>query len=380
MLALGAPTAASADVPRCEERTPLQRMLEYESVVVHPDRTLTFRLCAPRAVQVKVVSGDLVPIPNGFDGEPPGLPMVPTADGYWTATTPAATPPGTYSFSFEVDGVAMPDPQGTHFAESFRGVRSIVEVPGAEAAFQAYDPAIPHGSVAVIDYPSASLGTIRRAHVYTPPGYEGHDATSYPVLYLVHGASDSDDSWITKGHAGLILDNLIAAGRAKPMILVMPFGHTPDRAGVARMENTDFGTDFLRSLVPFVDAHYRTKADAADRAMAGLSMGAMHTLQFGLPHPEIFGSIGVFSVGLLDDAMTARYTAANDAALRRRATTPGVFYYAIGTDDIFYPLVAPTRRLLDRYGIHYQYHESSGGHVWPVWRDYLNQFAPMLFR
>ncbi len=383
MLVLGAAWAsvAHAAQPRCEVRTPMQRGLEYESVEVRPDRTILFRLCAPQAQGARVVSGDMAPaIPPGFDGKPSGLTMARDADDYWTATTPTPLAPGTYSFAFEIGGATMPDPQGTIFGRKDRGVHSIVEVPGPSADFFAYDPAVPHGRVSTVEYRSPSLGMMRRAQVYTPPGYEGRDAKNYPVLYLVHGATDSDDSWVAKGHAPYILDNLIAAGKAQPMIVVMPFGHTPARDGVARMENTDFGADFTTTLIPYIDRHYRTIPNAGHRAMAGLSMGGAHTLQFGLPRPDLFGSVGIFSIGLLDDDQMARYIATNDARLKQRARAKSFVYFAMGRDDFIYKRVAPTLAVMDRYGIRYQYHETGGGHDWPNWRDYLRDFVPLLFR
>src|SRR5262249_26233564 len=160
---------------------------------------------------------------------------------------PKPIAPDTYRFSFNVDGVLMPDPQGTTFSPNRVSTTSTFEVLGAEGAFQTYNKDVQHGIVAQIEYWSKSLGVKRRAYVYTPPGYM-KSSTRYPVLYLVHGASDSDASWTTVGHAHYIVDNLIAAGKAKPMIIVMPFGHTPDRPGVDMLNNTDFSDDFLKEL------------------------------------------------------------------------------------------------------------------------------------
>jgi hypothetical protein len=226
----------------------------YKSVEPLADGRVTFRLCAPNAAWVSVTSSDIADvIPMG----PVGLPMTRDAQGLWSVTTPAAIAPDTYRFSFSVDGAAVPDPQGTTFSLTRVGQFSTFEVPGAEGTFQAYDKAVPHGVVSVIDYWSSSLGTVRRAHVYTPPGYM-RDSARYPVLYLVHGAGDSDDSWTSVGHANYILDNLIAAGKAKPMIVVMPFGHTPERPGANMMANNDFAQDFFKDLIPYVDGHFRT--------------------------------------------------------------------------------------------------------------------------
>jgi len=302
LLALVPAIAQAAPQPACVETTALQRRLEYDSVEVGADRHILFRLCAPRAQNVKLSSSELPLVPNGLDGKAAGLPMARDAQGYWTVRIDTPVKPGPYRFAFNVDGVDMADPQGMQFSESFRGVRSVLEVPGEEAAFQAWRADVPHGLVSTVDYRSDALGIMRRAHVYTPPGYEGAGRKRYPVLYLVHGAGDSDDSWTSIGPANLILDNLIAAGKAKPMIVVMPFGHTPAREGVERMRNTDFGADLGDRLIPYIDAHSRALKGPAHRAMAGLSMGAAHTIHFGLARPDLFGPIGIFSIGLTQGA------------------------------------------------------------------------------
>ncbi len=370
----------AAPQPACEERTAMQRRLEYDSVEADAERHLLFRLCAPRAMEVKLTSTEIDAVPKGFEGKPAGLPMTKDAQGYWSVRIDTPVRAGPFRYAFNVDGIDMADPQAMHFSEDYRGVRSVFEVPGEAAAFQTWRDDVAHGTVSVIEYRSPELGIMRRAHVYTPPGYEGADTRRYPVLYLVHGAGDSDDGWTSNGHAQYILDNLIAAGKAKPMIIVMPFGHTPDRPGVERVHNSDFGSDLTDTLIPYIDAHYRTLKGPANRAMAGLSMGGAHTIQFGLPRPDLFGAIGIFSIGLTSgDAVTA-YEAAHDADLKRRAAAKGLVFYAMGKEDFLYAMAAPIRGVMDRYGIRYVNHESGGGHEWRNWRDYLALFAPMLFR
>lgn len=284
-------------------------------------------------------------------------------------------------YDFTVDGSEMPDPQGTAFSAINRGVLSVLEVPGEGAAFQAWRADVPHGLVSTIEYRSRALGIIRRMQVYTPPGYEGAGGKRYPVLYLVHGAGDSDEGWTRTGHANLILDNLIAAGKARPMIVVMPAGHTPERPGVKRYHNTDFGTDLTDEIVPTIDSRFRTRKGPASRAMAGLSMGGMHTLYFGLTRPDLFGAIGVFSIGLYNGASdVAAYEAANDAVLRQRERERTLVYLAVGRDDILNARVPPTRKMLEDYHLTMVYRETGGGHDWFNWRDYLADFAPRLFR
>jgi enterochelin esterase-like enzyme len=352
---------------------------KYASAEVLPDRHVTFRLCAPEATVVLVTSSDYAPaIPLGFGG-PPGLAMTKDTSGLWSATTAAPFEAGTFRYNFRVDGARVPDPQATRFSEERVGTNSVLEVPGDEGAFQAYDPKIAHGTVSTFEYWSKTLGAKRRAHVYTPPGYM-KGVTRYPVLYLVHGAGDSDDSWTSVGHANYILDNLIAAGKAKPMIIVMPFGHTPDRAGVDLLNNDDFGNDLLKDVIPYVEANWRTLPGARSRAMAGLSMGGAHTLRYGLPHPEVFNYVGVFSMGLMDTTQLSWYEKNNAAALTRASKEMKLVFYAVGKDDFLYRSIAPTRTLLAKYGIKDVYNESTGGHEWRNWRRYLGDLAPRLFK
>jgi enterochelin esterase family protein len=354
----------------------------FRSVEILPDGRVTFRLCAPGATQAMVTSNDnadVIPLALLGGG---GLPMTRDEKGLWSVTTEKPFDPDVYRFNFSVNGARVPDPQATTFSHERTGTNSTFEVPGASGAFQAWDRAVPHGAVGVIDYWSGSLGLQRRAHVYLPPGYM-KDAKRYPVLYLVHGAGDSDDSWTSVGHANRILDNLIAAGKAKPMIVVMPFGHTPDRPGADMLTNTDFGDDLIKDLIPLVDRDYRTIAKAESRAMAGLSMGGAHTINFGLPRSDVFRYIGIFSMGLGMQGReqdVSRYEAAHDAALDRSAKELKLVYYAMGREDFLYATVVPTRAILDRHGIRHVYNESGGGHTWANWRRYLDDFAPRLFR
>jgi hypothetical protein len=278
------PAASSSISANCLPRGFLPAPASYQAVEQLPDRRVTFRLCAPEATSVSVVSNDLADvIPMGIGGGPSGLAMTKDEHGLWSVTTPVPVAPDTYRFNFRVNGVLVPNPQGTTFSPAQVGTNGTFEVFGPEGAFQAYNKDIPHGAVAEVEYWSKSLGVKRRAHVYTPPGYtRGGDRL--PVLYLVHGASDSDASWTTVGRAHYMLDNLIAAGAARPMIVVMPFGHTPARPGTDILTNADFGDDFLKELIPYIEANYRTINTPASRAMAGLSMGGAHTLNFGLTH------------------------------------------------------------------------------------------------
>jgi enterochelin esterase-like enzyme len=371
----------AASAPSCRPQGMFARA-DYISVEPLPDGRVTFRLCAPEAREVRVTSSDLDPaIPGGFGGGPRGLMLTRDAAGLWSGTTQLAIAPDTYRFNFEVDGARVPDPMAETFSRERRGINSTFEMPGAEGAFQSYDPAIPHGAVTRIEYFSQAIGAKREAFVYTPPGYM-NGSESYPVLYLVHGAGDSADSWTSVGRANYIADNLIAVGEAEPMIIVMPFGHTPDRPGVEMLGNTDFGNDLTGDLIPFIEANFRVIANADHRAMAGLSMGGAHTLNFGVPRPDLFGEVGVFSMGLgLGDANAIpAFEQAHTAQLQARAAMAEPVYYAIGTDDFLYASAAPTLAMFARHGIAAHYNESGGGHTWINWRRYLKDFLPRLFR
>jgi enterochelin esterase family protein len=361
---LAQPAAAQeADGPKsCVSEGFLAPPPNYKSVEVLPDGTVTFRICAPEAHDVRVTSADIADV---IPFAPVGLPMTKDETGLWSVTTPKPIPADNYRFAFRVDGVKLTDPQGTTYSEERRGTNSTFEVMGPEGEFQTWNADVPHGVVSEIEYWSQSLGIKRRAHVYTPPGYMNGDQ-DYPVLYLVHGAGDSDDSWTSVGHANHILDNLMADGEAVPMIVVMPNGHTPDRPGGDMLVNNDFGNDLLKELMPYVEGHYRTINEPGSRAMAGLSMGGAHTIQNGLTHPDLFNYIGIFSMGLGMGGNTdqvTQYETANNAALKRGAEEFELVYFAMGKDDFLYGTVAPTRGILDKYSIDHVYNESEGGHT-----------------
>jgi enterochelin esterase-like enzyme len=382
----GAPAAAvgragfqgrGGDPNRCSAPTGMG-VARYKSAEQLPDGRVTFRMCAPDATTVALGSSDNEDIsPNMFMGGT-GRPMTKDEKGLWSVTTPKPLAADTWRYFFVVNGVRVPDPAASEYSLERSNIDSLVEVKGPAGEFQTYHNNIPHGAVAKIDYWSEPLDVVRRMHVYTPPGYE-KDKRSYPVLYLVHGAGDSDHSWSTVGRANNILDNLIAAGKAKPMIIVMPNGHTPDRpnASAANMlQNNDFSNDFLKVVIPYIDSHYRTIANANSRAMAGLSMGGAHTIQNGLPHPELFHYIGVFSIS----GSGEQYEKTNDAALKQAARTLKLLYYAYGREDFVARNSDQLKNTLKKYGIKLTLHETGGGHTWINWREYLNDFVPRLFK
>lgn len=392
VLALAGPAEAQSPMPvraNCLKPWFTPEIPPVQSAQVLPDGRVAFRLCAPQAHEVLATSpdaGDV--IPTGFPiGSPPGLMMTRDDTGLWSGTTPKPLKPGPYRYGFRVDGVRTADPYAQSWSRTRFGIEALLEVPGAAQDFQSWDRNIPHGLVGRIDYWSSTLGARRRAHIYTPPGYTKKDSGRYPVLYLVHGAGDNDDSWTTIGHADRILDQLIAAGKVRPMIVVMPDGHTPRQTRGMDFSRDDFGQDLIRDLIPLIDATYRTIPTAEARAMAGLSMGGALTLREGLVRPGTFQWIGVFSMGVgvggmagVDPKAVADYISRNAAALKQAGASMRLVYYAMGKDDFIHSAVVPTRAMFDRFGIAHVYHESEGGHTWDNWRDYLADFAPRLFR
>lgn len=353
-----------------------------KSVEVLPDRHVTFRLWAPDATTVKLQAEgpEAMPemTPEKLAPTYGGVAMTKGENGVWEATI-GPIPPGPYRYNFVVDGVAATDPRNPLTSQSLNQSRSLYEVPGS--AWTEYGAAIPHGAIATVYYDSSATGGLRRMHVYTPPGYESATAR-LPVLYLFHGGGDTDDSWPTVGRAGAILDNLIATGKAQPMIVVMPAGHisatfrlTP---GV-RMGHDAFNEDVIKVIVPYMDSHYRTVADRDHRAIAGLSMGGLQALNISLDDSADFAWVGIFSSGWFpanqkeeDDTDLAQY---------RSSGKPFKLYWvAAGKYDIALQNSNATVALLNKSGIKTEVHETSGFHAWNNWRDYLNEFAGKIFK
>ena len=287
---------------------------------------------------------------------------------------------------FNVDGLNVVDPRNQAVSESNGNVWSVLHVPGAEFMDMAD---VPHGAVAEVFYKSEATGQTRRMHVYTPPGYLS-GTESYPVLYLLHGAGDSDDSWSSVGRANLILDNLIAAGKAEPMIVVMPAGHTDSfrfnapsgpRGGGDPLGNGGFEQDFRESIRPLVESTFRTKTDREDRAIAGLSMGGAQTLELAFTAPEDYGYVGVFSSGIF--ARDPKdWDEAHSEALENTEARDGLklLWFATGTEDFLVEATNRTVALLEGHGFKPTYRKTPGGHTWINWQQYLNEFAPLLFR
>jgi enterochelin esterase family protein len=312
--------------------------------------------------------------------------MTKDTNGVWEVTL-GPLDPGAYRYTFDVDGVPVTDPRSASISESYNNVWSLVIIRGSDI-IDTKD--VPHGAVAEVTYYSTSLKRFRRAHVYTPPRYESGKGR-YPVLYLLHGASDSDDSWSSVGRAGFILDNLIAAKKAKPMVVVMPAGHTaPFRFGGPRPVVDEFSQDFLNDLMPYVEKNYRVYTDRKHRAMAGLSMGGGQTLSIGIPHLQDFAYLGVFSSGVF--GITGKGPAAaqegpsfeerhkqllDDHKLKKGLR---LFWFATGKDDFLVETSRATVEAFRKHRFNVVYRETEGAHTWINWRNYLSEFVPQLFQ
>jgi enterochelin esterase family protein len=357
---------------------------QVSSPEVLPDRQIVFRLLAPKAESVGLQGGDIQGLPKG------GAVFVKAGNGVWE-TKVGPVVPGSYRYRFMVNGVAVNDPRNPAVSESNTNSWSVVQVPGAEFMDVAKAP---HGAVAAVHYYSTALGRHRRMHVYTPPGYELGKG-KYPVFYLLHGASDSDHSWTSAGRANFILDNLIAAGKAKPMIVVMPAGHTRAGFGPGGMNATvdEFGEEFVKDLMPYVEKNYRVSLKRELRAIAGLSMGGAQTLAISMSHLDKFAYIGVYSSGVFGSGPRTPGAAPNPAPnpeweKQRLATLDNVklkkglklLWFATGKEDFLLGATKATIEMLKKHGFSPVYKETGGGHTWLNWRDYLNEFAPMLFQ
>jgi enterochelin esterase family protein len=348
--ALACAVAASAQQPNNPPRV--------TSPEVKSDRTVIFRLYAPKATTVTV---------NGeWGGQRPTM----TKDdrGVWTATVgPLA--PEMYSYSFSVDGAKTIDPSNTRLKIGRGEMSNLVEVPGNPAQDLRK---VPHGTLNVVRYESKSLnGKSRSMVVYTPPGYETSGQTRYPVMYLLHGSGDDEHGWTDIGLAHRIVDNLLADEKAVPMLVVMPDGHPDTGANNTRAMEADV----LGDIIPLVEKNYRVKTGPENRAIVGLSMGGAQSFTIGMGHLDTFAYVCPFSMG--GGNATAIANNLNSAEANNRLK---LLWIACGRQD---RLFATSERLCEQLktkGIRHEWHPSEGAHSWPVWRKYLTEVTPLLFR
>ena len=341
----------------------------YLSPEVHADHRVTFRILAPEAKAVTLRAEWL-----GNQA----LPLAKDEKGLWSVTTPPASP-DLYWYHFVVDGVKTIDTRNPLLKTGARSMDSAVDIKGDAAAHHALRN-VPHGTVHVELYPSTATGGLRRLHVYTPPGYEAGRG-QYPVLYLLHGAGDTDREWTSYGRANLIADNLLADGKIKPLIIVMTDGHPADPGDPAlRARNTElFTKDLLESVMPFVEKKYRIDARRERRALAGLSMGGGQTLAAGLKSLDRFSHLGVFSMGIRGEGFDKEHAEflKNPAASNARLK---LFWIACGKDDFVWESAVRLHETLEKAGIRHTWRPTEGAHTWPVWRRYLNEMLPLLFQ
>lgn len=363
-----------------------------QSPEVLPDGRVTFRLLAPKAAEVLV---------NGNWQGGRGLAMAKDDSGVWSVTT-APLQPELWAYTFSVDGVRTLDPRNYNVARDGVGFMNTLLVPGDSSAVL-QPQQVPHGTVTAIWVPSTLMKTPRRAFVYTPPGYEG-STSKLPVLYLLHGSGGDEDAWPTMGIANVIMDNLIAQGKAKPMIVVMPNAYymelaSLDLAGPRTALPPGVGSsgtpsapeydkniqDIAGDLVPFVEKHYRTLPGPENRAIAGLSMGSQITANVGLRRPDVFGSVALMSAGMFRTAPggTAMLEGIVPGFLADPAATNKklrLFFFSCGTEDTRIEALKKTWDALSAHKINFVAKTYPGEHEWRVWRHSLVDLAQLLFR
>ena len=378
-----------------------------QSPVVNADGTVTFNIFAPKAVKVEV-TGDFLPttkieVPGFGTVEQPGVAQLTEGkDGIWSYTT-SMLAPELYSYTFNIDGMTgVKDPANIYVNRdivSFSNIFIVSEKQGDKGDIYRVNE-VKHGNLAKVWYDSPTLKMQRRMTIYTPAEYD--KGKNYPVLYLMHGAGGDENAWSELGRAAQILDNLIATGKAKPMIVVMPNGNTDCQAAPGEWSRGMYQPTFMGSvnqksiatmdesfmdIVKYVESHYKVAKNKKNRAICGLSMGGGHTFATSKRYPDTFNYIGLFSAGLhiSGDRTKSFYqllqenTEVQKQLARLFAGKPALYWIAIGKTDFLYQQNADLRKYLDEKGYPYEYLETDGGHIWRNWRIYLTEFAQKIF-
>jgi len=371
---------------------PAIRMMRIISPEIQPDNKVIFRLYSKDAQKV-TVSGEWQ------TGMGASETMAKNDTGLFTLTV-GPLKPELYGYTFSVDGVRGIDPNNVQVRRDGVNYQSYLIVPGAESDLYFQKNGVPHGNVTKVWYHSSVLGFDRRMYVYTPAGYET-GTQKYPVFYLLHGAGGDEDAWTNMGRAAQIMDNLIAKGKVKPMIVVMTNGNANQAGaqneipalaatgeqGMAAYQRLagKFEEHLVKDVITHIEKNYRTLTGRDNRAIAGLSMGGAHTQTITNNNPGMFGYIGVYSMGImnmgpqnqdaakLEQERIARLTVLRDSGQK-------LYWIGCGKDDFVYKGVVTLRETLDKIGFKYTYRESTGGHTWANWRIYLSEFAPLLFK
>ena len=344
----------------------------FESYTVHNDNKVTLRYYSANAKEVKVSTQMVAGVQTMIKGD----------SGLWSVTL-GPVKPDMYPYNFIVDGTSVADPRNTAIFSNEGFQSSIIEITGSTPLVHTNQD-VPHRNVSYHYYKSPSLG-IRPVVVYTPPGYTNSSKSSFPVLYLLHGTTDTEETWTKVGRANIILDNLIAQGKAKPMIIVMPYGRAYPKISKAAgsIRNWDnlqlIQKDFLENLFPFVESNYRIKPGKENRAVAGFSGGGGTSLYVGLNNPDIFSWVCGFAPGMLKDEYERNNAVpfADPALTNKRLK---LFWIGVGKEDGLYPIVTDYLKLLDDKKITHDTFISDGGHTWMNCKLYLSVIAQKLFQ
>jgi enterochelin esterase family protein len=340
----------------------------YVSPEVRPDRTVTFRIAAPRAAEV-TFNGDWI---AGDQAKPK---LNKGTDGLWSVTL-GPLPPGLFIYSFNVDGVSTPDPLNPDVKLRARSAGSIVVVPGDGPQFwDARD--VPHGTVEIAWHRPPTLGgKLRELWVYLPPGY-ATTRKRYPVVYLLHGRNGTAADWTQAGLVNFVMDNLLAEGRALPMVIVMPWLHALPYDAPPLESNDRLGEYLLKDVLPLVEGKYRVARDRRQRALVGLSLGGAATLATGLAHPELFSHLAAFSVGGPQAQLEGRLVPSLERAELKKLS---LLWLGCGRQDGFFAMNESIAKLLTARGLPVSFHPTEGVHNWALWRGYFHETAPLLFR
>lgn len=363
---------------------------------VKSDHTVTFRIQAAEADSVQI-TGDFLPTVKmktqwGVMDVPGKANLTKDEKGLWTFTSQPLES-DLYSYTVIVDGFKTTDPNNVYIIRDVASVFNVFIVGGGKADLYQVNK-VPHGSVTRRWYDSPGNSMQRRLTIYTPPGYET-GSEKYPVLYLLHGAGGDEEAWMALGRFSQIMDNLIAAGKAKPMIVVTPNGNVIQDAAPGEGTDGYYKPQFMvpktmdgtyeatfPDIMKFVESSYRVKADKANRAIAGLSMGGYHSLHISRYYPNTFDYVGLFSAAIIpNDKVKSKVYENIDATLKTQMDNGYKLYWiGMGKTDFLYKSGEEYRAKLDKMGMKYTYVETEGGHTWTNWRVYLSEFAPLLFR